>query len=157
MSNKTIWKIIRECCETDSDTAVLLLEAAEMGCENNLRKVFLLNVPEYIFRVPNYCICDPLYERDYETLKNNLKNIQEKKIHIICFYLDKNINVELDVTNKMKVKDIKTLFANNINVDTQKFKIRFLFKGQELIDDNLLCYNNIDNMSKIQVMINPIE
>ena len=54
-----------------------------MGCENNLRKVFLLNISEYISRVSNYCICDPLYQRDNETLKNNLKNIQEKKIHII--------------------------------------------------------------------------
>ena len=128
-----------------------------MGCENNLRKVFLLNVPEYIFRVPNYCICDPLFERDYDILKNKFKDVNENKIVIVLSYLDKNKNVKLNVTNKMKVKDVKKMFAENIGIDDEICKIRFLFKGQELIDDNLLCYNNVENMSKIHVMVNQIE
>ena len=57
----------------------------------------------------------------------------------------------------MKVKDVKKMFAENIGIDDEKCKIRFLFKGQELIDDNLLCYNNVENMSKIHVMVNQIE
>ena len=157
MSNKTIWKIIKECCETDSETAVLLLEAAGMACHKNLRNVFLLHTPDFIFRVPNYCICDPLFERDYDILKNKFKDVNENKIVIVLSYLDKNKNVKLNVTNKMKVKDVKKMFAENIGIDDEKCKIRFLFKGQELIDDNLLCYNNVENMSKIHVMVNQIE
>ena len=34
-SNKTIWKIIKECCETDSETAVLLLKSVGMACHKN--------------------------------------------------------------------------------------------------------------------------
>ena len=157
MSNKTIWKVIKECCETDSETAVILLEAAGMACENNLRKVFILRAPDYIFRVPNYCICDPLFERDYDSLKNTFKNVNENKIVIVLSYLEKNQNIKLNVTNKMKVKDIKKKFAENIGLDIEKCKIRLFFKGQELLDNNLLCYNNVENMSKIHVMVNQIE
>jgi hypothetical protein len=49
------------------------------------------------------------------------------------------------------------MFAENIGIDYEKYKIRFLFKGYELVDDNLLCYNNVENMSKIHVMVNQIE
>ncbi len=76
-----------------------------MACLKNLRNVFLLRTPDFIFIVPNYCICDPLFERDYDILKNNL-DANENKIVIVLSYLDKNKNVKLNVTNKMKVKRI---------------------------------------------------
>lgn len=154
MSNKTIWKIIKECCETDSETAVILLEAAGMACENNLRKVFILRAPDYIFRVPNYCICDPLFERDYDSIKDQFKNKKEININIVCFYMQKNKNYELQVTNKTRVVDVKKMFAQNAGINYNNVKIRFLFKGQELLDDNLLCYNDVEDMSKIQVVVN---
>ena len=74
-----------------------------MACHKNLRNVFLLHTPDFIFRVPNYCICDPLFERDYDILKNKFKDVNENKIVIVLSYLDKNKNVKLNVTNKMKV------------------------------------------------------
>ncbi len=43
-----------------------------------------------------------------------------------------------------------------MNIDLNTHKIRLLFSGQELLDENLLYYNNIENMSKIQVMVNEI-
>ena len=44
-----------------------------------------------------------------------------------------------------------------MDIDLNKHKIRLLFRGQELLDDNRLCYNKVENMSKIQVMANKIE
>ena len=88
---KVLWDVLKECCETDSETAVILLEAATMEClEGNLRKVYFISNPDYIFKVPNYCICDPVFERDYDTLKNKCNSEQEKNITIILYYLDKN-------------------------------------------------------------------
>ena len=43
-----------------------------------------------------------------------------------------------------------------MDIDLNTHKIRFLFRGQELLDDNRLCYNKVENMSKIQVMVNQI-
>ena len=68
----------------------------------------------------------------------------------------KNKNVKLEVSNKNKVIEVKQMFADKIGIDMNHYKIRFLFKGQELIDENLLCYNNIENESKIQVVVNSI-
>ena len=127
-----------------------------MGCENNLRKVFLLNVPEYIFRVPNYCICDPLYERDYDKIKAKNKDIESVKLKIVLFYLAKNKNIKLHVTNKTHVKKVKEAFAKKMEIDLKNHKIRLLFRGQELLDDNPLYFNNVEDGSKIQVMVNQI-
>ena len=57
---------------------------------------------------------------------------------------------------KLKFKKIKEAFAKIMNIDLNTHKIRLLFSGQELLDENLLYYNNIENMSKIQVMANEI-
>ena len=156
-NNRRIWKVIRECCESDAGTAVILLEAAEMACAHgDLREVIVLSNPDYIFRVPNFCVCDPTFERDYEQIKENKKDMEEVKITVILYYLAENKNIKLHATNKTQVKKVKEAFAKTMGIDLNKHKIRLLFRGQELLDENLLCYNNVENMSKIQVMVNEI-
>ena len=151
---KRVWKAIRECCESDPETAVILLEAAEMACvHNDLREVIVLQNPDYIFKVPNYCVCDPVFERDYTQIKEKNKNIKEINIKIILYYSVENKDIELNVTNKTQIKKIKEDFAKNMNFDLNQYKIRLFFSGQELLDENLLCYNNVQDMSKIQVMV----
>ena len=152
---RRIWRAIRECCESDAETAVILLEAAEMACvHNDLRQVIVLTNPDYVFKVPNYCVCDPVFERDYTEIKENIKDIEEKKIKIILYYLAENKNYNFHVTNKTSVKKVKEAFAKKKEIDLNTHKIRLLFRGQELLDENLLCYNNVEDMSKIQVMVN---
>lgn len=126
-----------------------------MECvEGNLRKVYFLSNPDFIFKVPNFCICDPLFERDYEEIKKKYDKIAEKKITIILYYIAKKQNFKIETTNKTLVKDIKIIFSQNININFDEYKIRLFFKGLELLDDNLLCYNNIENLSKIHVAVN---
>ena len=155
--NKRVWKAIRECCESDANTAVILLEAAEMACVNgDLRQVIVLTNPDYIYKVPNYCVCDPIFERDYDKIKEKNKDIESVKIKIVLFYLAKNKNIKLHVTNKMHVKKVKEAFAKKMEIDIKKHKIRFLFRGQELLDENPLYFNNVEEGSKIQVMVNQL-
>ncbi len=111
--------------------------------------------PDFIFKVPNYCICDPIFERDYDVLKNKYNKIDENEISIILYYLDKNNNIKIETTNKTLVKDVKKKFAEKIGINYDEYKIRLLYRGLELLDDNLLCYNGVDNLSKIHVMVNP--
>ena len=126
-----------------------------MECvEGNLRKVYFLSNPDFIFKVPNFCICDPVFERDYEEIKKKYDKIAEKKITIILYYIAKKQNFKIETTNKTLVKDIKIIFSQNININFDEYKIRLFFKGLELLDDNLLCYNNIENLSKIHVAVN---
>ena len=128
-----------------------------MACvKNDLRQVIVLTNPDYVYRVPNYCVCDPVFERDYDQIKEKNKDIESQKIKITLYYMAKNKNVKLHVTNKTHVKKVKEAFAKKMEIDLKTHKIRLLFRGQELLDDNLLCYNNVENMSKIQVMVNEI-
>ena len=45
---------------------------------DDLREVIVIFNPEYVFKVPNYCVCDPVFERDYDTIKEKNKDIEEK-------------------------------------------------------------------------------
>ena len=155
--NKRVWRAIRECCESDAETAVMLLEAAELAVvKNDLRQVIVLTNPDYVFKVPNYCVCDQVFESDYDKIKAKNKNIESVKIKIILYYLAKNKNVKVEATNKTHVKKIKESFAKKMNIDLKTHKIRLLFRGQELLDDNPLYVNNVQDSSKIQVMVNEI-
>ena len=76
-------------------------------------------------------------------------------ILLIKKHLAKNKNISIETTNKTLVKDIKKKFAEKFGIDLEKFKIRLIYRGLELLDDNLLCYNGVDDMSKVHVVINP--
>ena len=43
-----MWEVLKECCEADSDTALIILQAANMSCvEGDLRKVIFNGKNEY--------------------------------------------------------------------------------------------------------------
>ena len=129
-----------------------------MACvKDNLREVMILTNSDVIFKVPNFCICDPVFERDYEKIKEENKDIEEKKIVVILYYLALNKNIKIHATNKTKVIKLKEAFAKKMDIDLNTHKIRMLFRGQELLDENKLCYNKVENMSKIQVMVNELQ
>ena len=129
-----------------------------MACvKDNLREVMILSNPEIVFHVPNYCICDPVFERDYEKIKEENKDIPEEKIVVLLYYLAQNKTIKIHATNKSKVIKLKEAFAKKLDIDLNTHKIRMLFRGQELLDENKLCYNKVENMSKIQVMVNEIQ
>jgi hypothetical protein len=133
-----------------------------MSCVNgDLRQVIFNGKNDFIFKIPNFCICDPIFERDYDEIKNNDENVIQKNIIIIISYRnDKNEMVEKkidNITNKTKVLEVKNKFAELSGIDMEKNKIRFFYKGFELLDDNLLWYDQVDNMSKIQCLVTLIE
>ena len=133
-----------------------------MSCVNgDLRQVIFNGKNDFIFKIPNFCICDPIFERDYDEIKNNDENVIQKNIIIIvCYRNDKNEMIEKkidNITNKTKVLEVKNKFAELSGIDMEKNKIRFFYKGFELLDDNLLWYDQVDNMSKIQCLVTLIE
>ena len=133
-----------------------------MSCvEGDLRKVVFNGKNEIIFKIPNYCICDPVFERDYDEIKKNDENIIEKNIIIIiCIRNHKNEIIEKkigNITNKTRVFEVKEKFAKKIDINMDEYKIRFFYKGFELLDENLLWYDKVENMAKIQCLITQIE
>ena len=132
-----------------------------MSCvEGDLRKIIFKEKNKIEFKIPNYCICDPIFERDYDEIKKNDENIIEKNIIIIICI--RNINNKIiekkidNITNKTRVIKVKEKFAELVGINIEEYKIRFFYKGFELFDENLLWYDNVDNMAKIQCTITQI-
>ena len=133
-----------------------------MSCvEGDLRKVIFNGKNEYVFKIPNYCICDPIFERDYDEIKRNEENIIEKNIIIIICFRNHNNHIKEkkieNITNKTKVEEVKKIFADKVVINIDENKIRFFYKGFELLDENLLWYDKVENMAKIQCLITQIE
>ena len=129
--------------------------------EGDLRKVIFNGKNEYVFKIPNYCICDPIFERDYDEIKMNEENIIEKNIIIIICFRNHNNHIKEkkieNITNKTKVEEVKKIFADKVGINIDKNKIRFFYKGFELLDENLLWYDKVENMAKIQCLVTQIE
>lgn len=146
------WKAIREICESDALTAVQLLEAAGFVCKENLKQIMEIENFDVIYRVPNFCIADPVFERDYNALVANKDNYETRDITIVLYSSMTNKETKLTVSNKMKGKELKEVFSKAENFPLNKYWIRLFYSGQEIKDDYMLYYSSLDNNSKLQVM-----
>lgn len=155
-SKRHIWKIIREACTSDAATAAILLECGGLACNGNLREVFELERPDYIYRVPNYCIIDPIFDRDYKSKENESKFIKDEKIKVLINCVNNQNLYSFKCSNKTKVDDLKQMLADEMKINRDKYNIRLVFGGLELSDEHLLCFHSIENNTKIQALYTKI-
>jgi hypothetical protein len=144
--NYKIWRIINQACVYDELRANMLLEeyglTTENGCINHI-----IDSDGNHYHIPNYCINDPYFERQYK----KKKNVEEKKVKIKLFEPTGNINEEKSVLNTMTGKELKDLFKKEHNIG-DNFNLRLFFGGMEITDDHSLYQHNLKNGFKIQVM-----
>lgn len=57
------------------------------------------------------------------------------------------------ISNKMTGIELKRLYSEKCNLPLKKYKIRLLYKGQEILDEHKLYFHNIDTNAKIHVNI----
>ena len=60
---------------------------------------------------------------------------------------------EISVSNKITAVELKKLYAGKVNLPLNKYKIRFLYRGKEILNEHGLFLHDLDNNSKIQVSI----
>ena len=144
--NYKIWRIINQACVYDELRANMLLEeyglTTESGCINHI-----IDSNGNHYHIPNDCINDPFFERQYKVKKN----VEEKKVKIKLFEPTGNINVEKTVNNTMTGKELKELFKKENNIGDE-FNLRLFFGGMEITDDHFLYQHHLKNGFKIQVM-----
>lgn len=145
------WKAIREICESDAASAAQLLEVAGFFCQNDLRVISEMENPSITYKIPNYCITDPVFERDYKVLEQEDQALENVNLTIKCFCFTNLKEIKLDVTNKTTGKEVKEMFSQQENFPLDKYKIRLFYTGQEIKDEHLLCYHNVVNGGKIQI------
>ena len=156
ISKNKRWKAIREICESDPDSAVQLMEIAGFYCIDNIRTIYEIENPKNSYKIPNFCINDPVFERNYDIYEEKKNTIENIPIIIFCFITNDIKEIKLNVFNKSSGKEIKELLSKELNKPLENYKFRLFFSGQEIFDDHLLYYHNIENKNKIQVNYNEI-
>ena len=145
--NYKIWRVINQACIYDEYRANVLLEEYELttfdGCINHI--VDKKNI-HYI--VPNYCINDPYFEKEFKIKEN----IEKKNLKINLYEVALNKNLEIEVNNLMSGEDLKKLFCEKNNISLDKYNIRMFFAGNEIMNEHFMYQYNIKNDYKIQVM-----
>ena len=144
--NYKIWRVINQACVYDELRANMLLEeyglTTQNGCINHV-----IDQEGNHYHIPNYCINDPFFERQFKIKKN----IDEKKIKVKMFEPSGNINEEKSVVNTMTGKELKELFKKEHNIG-DNYNLRLFFGGMEIKDEHFLYQHHLKSGYKIQVM-----
>jgi Ubiquitin family len=101
------------------------------------------------FKIPNYCINNPHYEMKIINVDQSHKN---KNLNIILHDVYENKKTNLNFDDNVKISDIKNKYFEVNSIDRIKFKLRLLFGGAELKDDNLLYQYNFQDGYIIQIL-----
>lgn len=145
--NYKIWRVINQACVYDEYRANVLLEEYNLttfeGCINHI-----VDKKGQHYIIPNYCINDPYFEKEY--IFN--ENITKKNIKVNLYEVANNTNTILEVNNLITGEELKKLFCKKNNISYDDFRIRMFFAGIEISNEHFLYQYNIKDEFKIQVM-----
>ena len=149
--NYKMWRIINQACIYDEARAKMLLDEYDLktyeGCINHI-----IDKKGNHYIIPNYCINDPYFERQFK-IENNFEN---KNIKIKLFEpLNNNNSVVLNVINSINGQELKKIYCEKIGISFDDYNLRLFFGGQEIKDNNFLYQYNLQKGFKIQVMKSP--
>ena len=145
--NYKTWRIINQACVYDEYRANVIMEENNLttfeGCINHIVDK---NGVHYI--VPNYCINDPYFEKEYKIDEN----IQKKDLKLNLYEVANNTTTTIDTNNLISGEELKQLFCEKNNISMDDYKIRMFFAGNEILNDRFIYQYNIKNDFKIQVI-----
>jgi len=144
-----IWKTIKQACAMDDVRAENIIKAIGLkplnGCINEL-----LDNSGKIYRVPNFCINDPYFEKIINI--NNTENVP-KMIIIKLYNLYSNNYLSLEVNNTMTGQELKDLYCKSVKLNNNYYITRLIFGGAEIKDDHKLIDHKIQNDYIVQIMM----
>lgn len=153
-----IWRQIKQAVSMDDLRSGNYLENLKLkpvnGCINQLK-----DKKGKIYRVPNYCINDPYFEKIISNNPVNLETRKSKliKIKLFDFYNSSNRSYEVDVDDNITGREIKLIFCKKENLDESLVEnIRLFFGGAEILDHHLLYMHNVRNDYTVLVMLKHI-
>ena len=152
-----VWKHIRQACAMDDVRAANIVAShglkPQNGCINLLK-----DCKGKFYKVPNYCINDPYFEKiimQEDTNKDINKTPTTIKFYMYNLYQNKKCEIEvLDTITGAELKDLYCSF-NNVNISD--YNIRIFFGGAEIINEHKLYKHNIKNNFTLQVFMNEKE
>ena len=143
------WNIIRRAITYDEVRGSILLNEYDIKCKNGCID-HLIDKEGNEYKVPNYCINEPYFERELgkEDIKDDINNI-------IFYgnYKGNIFNFDFKVSNKLTGKELKNIIKNKRELDINT-NIRLFEKGFEIKDEDYLYQHKLNNNSNILLVIN---
>ena len=143
------WNIIRRAITYDEVRSSILLNEYDIKCKNGCID-HLIDKEGNEYKVPNYCINEPYFERELgkEDIKDDINNI-------IFYgnYKGNIFNFDFKVSNKLTGKELKNIIKNNRELDINT-NIRLFEKGFEIKDEDYLYKHKLNNNSNVLLVIN---
>ena len=146
--HKMKWKIIHQACVYDH------VNAEEFLYKNNIKTIegcinMCTDDQGNIFRVPNYCINDPYFELELLNKDETKGDIIEIKLFDVINQKQKSLNVPDNTTGEELIQK----YANEENIDLTHNKIRLLFGGGIIKENETLFQHKVKNGFIIQICI----
>lgn len=144
------WKILRQACYYDNDKCMDYLSKNGFWTVNGCLKE-CSDSSKYIYRIPNYCIEDPYFEK--ELLPVDLDGTLHRNIITICL-LHNDQRCLLSVSESTTGKEIKKKYCEKMAMEIDSYHIRLFFGGNEIKDDQYLYQHKVMNNYTIQLIYN---
>ena len=142
--NWPTWNTIKRAVLFDEFRASLLLEEYEItpvnGCINHLK-----DSKGNEYKIPNYCINDPYFG----ILNEDINKINEDKIKLKIYGFK---NLEIEVSNKLKGKELKNEIKNKAEIENDKL-IRLFYRGAEILDEDFIFNHDLNEEQPIMLLV----
>ena len=142
--NWTTWNTIKRAVLFDELRASLLLEEYKItpvnGCINHL-----IDSKGNYYKIPNYCINDPYFGIQNE----DINNIKEGKIKLKIYGFK---NFEIEVSNKLKGKELKNEIKNKVTIENNKI-VRLFYRGNEILDEDFIFNHNLNESQPVMLLV----
>ena len=148
---KSKWKIIHQACIYDH------INAEEFLYKNNMKTLegcinMCTDNQGNIFRVPNYCINDPHFQ--LELLDKEESKGQKIEIKLFDFVNQKQN--KMTVLDNITGEELIEKYAAEEDIDLSKNKIRLLFGGGIINNNETLFQHKVKNGFSIQICFSPL-
>ena len=144
--NWKVWDTIKRAVSFDEMRASLLLEEYQIktvnGCIN-----YLIDSNGNYYNIPNFCINEPYFEKN--KISTDANSIKEEKLKLKIYGWK---NIELEISNKAKGKDLKNEMKIKENIESDKI-IRFFYKGSEIKDEDFLYNHDLNENNPIMSLV----
>lgn len=150
--NKQIWKLLHQACVYDHTKAEEFLYKNSIrtlnGCINQCVDPF-----NNIYCIPNFCINDPYFR--LELLPEDQTHNQEIEIHLLDICNGKIAKIK--VNESAKGGEIIEKYSKMHNIDLTINKVRLLFGGGIISENESLYQHKVKHGYSIQICVSPIE
>jgi hypothetical protein len=142
--NWVVWNTIKRAVEYDESRSSLLLKEYNIkpvnGCINHL-----VDSKGNYYKIPNYCINDPYFEK----IIVDENNVKEEKIKVKLYGWK---NLEIEINNKLKGTDLKNEIRMKEKIE-EDYIIKLFYKGAEIKDDDYLYKHDLNENYPVMLKV----